>query len=109
MPFEYDHHLDLHPHVELELRTESCGSSRETTIQWSAVPPRALADDPGGRLWSDFGPFLTRPLVMLVVGRTREAAGPSRVCHEASVELHWSNYKLYYEGVAYSEKLIVPL
>ena len=56
MSFESDSDLELYPHLELELRTESYGSSRETIAQWSVVAPCALADDPGRplleRLWA---------------------------------------------------------
>ena len=93
MTFESDGAIGLYPHVELVLRTESRGSSREAAAQWSAVASRVLADDacrPPLDNWSDFGPLDATACHVgrgvIIVGRAREAAGPSRVCHKASVE-----------------------
>ena len=44
MPFESDSDLELHQHVELGLRTQSRGSSREAAAETSAGAPRVLAD-----------------------------------------------------------------
>ena len=44
MPFESDGDLELHQHVELGLRTQSRGSSREAAAETSAGAPRVLAD-----------------------------------------------------------------
>ena len=44
MPFESDSDLELHQHVELGLRTQSRGSSREAAAETSAGAPRVPAD-----------------------------------------------------------------
>ena len=44
MPCESDSDLELHQHVELGMRTQSRGSSREAAAETSAGAPRVLAD-----------------------------------------------------------------
>ena len=51
MSFESDGDLQLYPHVELGLRTESRGSSREAAAERSAGASRVLDDAPE-RLWA---------------------------------------------------------
>jgi hypothetical protein len=83
--------------VELELRVESRRSSREATAQRSAAASRVLVV--GLSVRAAFGATLGRTMrlfVMLVVGRVREAAAPSRVCHEASLEPSSSVRDAYY-------------
>ena len=102
MSFESDDDLELYPHVELELRAESRRSSREATAQRSAAASRVLDVGLSGQA---FGATLGRTMrlfVMLVVGRVREAAAPSRLCHEASVEPSSSVRDAYYGPVFFT-------
>ena len=46
MSFDSDDDLELHPHAELALRTQSRGSLREATAERSAGASRVLADGP---------------------------------------------------------------
>ena len=82
IPCESDGDLELHQHVELGLRTQSRGSSREPAAERSGVAPRVFAGIGPGALSGG----CTRTCVMLVVARGPEAAAPSRVHHEASVK-----------------------
>ena len=66
----------------LTLRSERRGSSCEAAAERSASAARVLADAASGALSEG----CMRPLVMLAVGRAREAAAPSRVGQELSVE-----------------------
>ena len=47
MSFESADDLDIYPHVELELQTQSRGSPRKAAAERSAGAPRVLVDDPG--------------------------------------------------------------
>ena len=82
MSFYFGTERGRYPIVLLAPRTQSRGSSRAPAAERSGVAPRVFAGIGPGALSGG----CTRPLVMLVVGRDREAAAPSRVYHEESVE-----------------------
>ena len=82
MSFDFGIEERRYPGLLLAPHTQSRGSSRALAAERSAVAPRVFAGIGPGALSGG----CTRPLVMLVVGRDREAAAPSRVCHEESVE-----------------------
>ena len=82
MSFDYGTESECHRLVLFAPRTQSRGSSREPAAERSASAARVLADAASGALSEG----CMRPLVMLAVGRAREAAAPSRVRQELSVE-----------------------
>ena len=68
--------------VLFALHTQSRGSSLEPAAESSAGAPRVFADAASEAPWGG----CVRPCVMLVVGRARGAAVPSRVRQDVSVE-----------------------
>lgn len=82
MSFDFGIEERPYPGLLLALCAQSRSSSREPATKSSAGVPRVFADVASRALSGG----CTRPLVMLVVGRDREAAAPSRMHHEASVQ-----------------------